>query len=897
MGTFTGGDAAEIITPAFVSPTVTAVGAPRPSDAADTILGGGGADTIDGGGGADVIDGGTGADSISGGAGNDTLIWNPGGGSDTMDGGAGFDTVQFNTANIGEQISLSGVSKAHALLTRDVGSVAMQLENVEAVTFGGAVGGADHFTIGDLTVTGIQKVDVHLSFANGGGDGAADVVEIAAPAGRVVTLAGAPGAVTVGGLSAQIHVDGAEAIDRLAIDGDAGADTVDASGLAGGMVVNFNGGDGADTLAFNGGAAADAIALSSGATTAEGQAVFAEVNGVASQVNVANVETVSIAAGDGADVVNAASYAGQAALVIDAGAGNDTVTGGHGADTITGGKGDDVIDGGTGADSVSGGAGNDTLIWNPGGGSDTMDGGAGFDTLQFDTANIGENIGLSGLANGHALLTRDVGAVSMDLSGLEAVSFGGASGGADHFTIGDLAGTAVGKVDVHLGVDGAADIVSVEAPAAGGHVTLTGAPGAVTVGGLSAHVHVDGAEAIDRLAIDGGAGADTVDASALAGGMVVNFDGGAGADTLAFKGGAAADTISLSGGAATPEGQAVFAEVNGVASQVNLTNVETISISAGDGADAINAASYAGSPALVIDAGAGSDTVIGGHGGDSIVGGNGDDLIDGGQGPDTIDAGAGDDTVVWNPGGGSDVIDGGKGFDTLQFNTSNVSENIEVLDFGGHATVTRDVGGVTMDLDNVEKISFGGPGGGADHFFVSDLSGTDVKEVDIDFGAPDGVTDTASLTGQAGGDRITITGDGAATVVKGLAAEVHVSDGEAVDRISINALDGNDSLDATAFGAGAVLQLTGGAGSDRFVFGSTPGANIKVTDFQAHGLDPDADLVVLKGFADHSFADAVAHGHIVQSGADVVIFDGLGPTVTLQNTQLASLHANDFLFG
>jgi Ca2+-binding RTX toxin-like protein len=279
------------------------------------------------------------------------------------------------------------------------------------------------------------------------------------------------------------------------------------------------------------------------------------------------------------------------------------------------------------------------------------------------------------------------------------------------------------------------------------------------------------------------------------------------------------------------------------------------------------------------------------------VGGSGDDLIDGGQGADTIDAGDGDDTVVWNPGGGSDVIDGGKGFDTLQFNTSNVSENISILDFGGHATVTRDVAGVTMDLDNVEKIAFGGPGGGADHFFVSDLSGTDVKEVDIDFGAPDGVTDTALLTGRAAGDPITISGDGAMTVVKGLPAEVHLSDSEAVDRISINALDGNDILDASAFGGGAVLQLTGGAGSDRFVFGSTPGANIIVVDFQAHGLGPDADLVVLKGFADHNFADAVADNHIVQSGADVVIFDGVGPTITLQNTQLASLHANDFLFG
>ena len=583
---------------------------------------------------------------------------------------------------------------------------------------------------------------------------------------------------------------------------------------------------------------------------------------------------------------------------------DDTILGGAGDDTIDGGKGDDVIDGGTGADSVFGGAGADTLVWNPGGGSDTMDGGKGFDTVLFNTANIAEKIGLSGLANGHALLTRDVGAVAMDLVNVEQVTFAGGGGGADHFTIGDLSGTDVAKVDIHLGLgggpagDGAADVVEVAAPAAGGHIVLTGAAGGVTVGGLAAQVTVDdGAEAIDRLAIDGSAADDTVDASALAGGMVVNFDGGDGADTLAFDGGGAGDTIVLASASVTPEGQPILAEINGVVSQVNVSNVETVSVAGGDGADVINAAAYAGAPALVIDAGDGADTVTGGQGADSILGGKGDDLIDGGRGPDTVSAGAGDDTVVWNPGGGSDVVDGGKGFDTLQFNTSNASENVEVLDFGGHATVTRDVAGVTMDLDNVERISFGGPGGGADHYFISDLSGTDVKEVDIDVGAPDAVTDTVALTGQAGGDRIAITGDAVSTVVKGLAAEVHVAEGEAVDRLSINALDGNDTLDASAFGGGMSLQLTGGAGSDRFVFGPTAGANVKITDFQAHGSGPDADLIVLKGFADHSFAQALADQHIMQSGADVVISDGVGPVITLQNTLISSLHAGDFLFG
>ena len=59
---------------------------------------------------------------------------------------------------------------------------------------------------------------------------------------------------------------------------------------------------------------------------------------------------------------------------------------------------------------------------------------------------------------------------------------------------------------------------------------------------------------------------------------------------------------------------------------------------------------------------------------------------------------------------------------------------------------------------------------------------------------------------------------------------------------------------------------------------------------------PD-DRIVLNGFSDHSFADAVASHHIAQVGADVAISDDAGVIVTLQNVSLASLQANDFVFG
>ena len=71
MGTFTGNDNDNTITPTFVSGGVLAepawiISQRRP----DTLVGNGGADTLDGGGGAD---------DISGGGGNDTIILGPDG--------------------------------------------------------------------------------------------------------------------------------------------------------------------------------------------------------------------------------------------------------------------------------------------------------------------------------------------------------------------------------------------------------------------------------------------------------------------------------------------------------------------------------------------------------------------------------------------------------------------------------------------------------------------------------------------------------------------------------------------------------------------------------------------------------------------------------------------------
>jgi len=84
-------------------------------------------------------------------------------------------------------------------------------------------------------------------------------------------------------------------------------------------------------------------------------------------------------------------------------------------------NGNDVITGGRGNDTAQLGSGNDTFVWNPGDGSDVVEGGSGMDTLQFNGLERRRKINL--VANGtRARLTRDVGAVTMDINGMEQVN-------------------------------------------------------------------------------------------------------------------------------------------------------------------------------------------------------------------------------------------------------------------------------------------------------------------------------------------------------------------------------------------------------------------------------------------------------------------------------------------
>jgi Ca2+-binding RTX toxin-like protein len=264
-------------------------------------------------------------------------------------------------------------------------------------------------------------------------------------------------------------------------------------------------------------------------------------------------DVLGLNGGAGNDVINASAIrAGQLASV--------NINGGDGNDTIIGSAGTDIVIGGRGNDTANLGAGNDTFIWNPGDGSDTVEGGTGTDTLQFNGANIAENINIS--ANGgRVLFTRDVANIAMDLNGVEHIDFN-ALGGADNITVGDLTGTGVDQINLDLGAnDGAADTVTINATSGNDVITVTEHDGIITVSGLGNEVNIADAGAGDRLVINGLDGDDVIEASGLHGGIQLVANGGNGDDVLigspgndTLSGGAGDDVLIGNGGADVLDG-------------------------------------------------------------------------------------------------------------------------------------------------------------------------------------------------------------------------------------------------------------------------------------------------------------------------------------------------------
>jgi Ca2+-binding RTX toxin-like protein len=142
----------------------------------------------------------------------------------------------------------------------------------------------------------------------------------------------------------------------------------------------------ADALVIAGRSTADSIGFG-----ADG--ISLDAGGVPDVTGIGTVESFTVDAGGGDDTVSGMGGGGlggefPTAIAIHGEAGNDALTGGGGNDTISGGTGSDTLTGAVGGDVVSGGGGNDAVEGGAGkdrlkGGDngDTIDGGGGNDTL------------------------------------------------------------------------------------------------------------------------------------------------------------------------------------------------------------------------------------------------------------------------------------------------------------------------------------------------------------------------------------------------------------------------------------------------------------------------------------------------------------------------------------
>jgi Ca2+-binding RTX toxin-like protein len=342
----------------------------------------------------------------------------------------------------------------------------------------------------------------------------------------------------------------------------------------------------------------------------------------------------------------------------------------------------------------------------------------------------------------------------------------------------------------------------------GGDDQLFGGDGNDTLTGGAGNDQVFGEAGDDRMIWNPGDGTDV-------------FEGGDGVDTAEVNGGNGAEIFSI-----TANGTRVrFDRLSPAPFSLDIGTTENLVVNANGGDDVITAGNgLAGLINLTLDGGAGNDTITGGDGNDTLIGGDGDDFINGGKGNDVALLGAGNDTFVWNPGDGSDVVEGQDGTDTLVFNGANVNESFDISANGQRVRLSRDVGNVVMDLNGVEQIRLAALGG-TDSITVDDLTGTDVTQVAIDLSSPagtgqgDGQQDTVIVNGTAVADRISVVSTGSTITVNGLPAQVTINGAESSnDKLVINGLGGDDTIDASGLRPGQVnLTLNGGDGNDTII--------------------------------------------------------------------------------
>ena len=318
------------------------------------------------------------------------------------------------------------------------------------------------------------------------------------------------------------------------------------------------------------------------------------------------VVTANLAGGNDTVTLNVPDLA---SATVAGGAGDDIITGTDGNDTLSGEAGNDRITGFRGNDTVTGGDGSDLMIWNNGDNNDTNDGGA----------NNDETL-ITGAAADDILTVVQSGTTTrFDRTNLVPFNVQMLNGTVEKLSITPFAGndslTTSPDVPIAMAVDGGAGDDSMTTGA--GADVLNGFDGNDTLSGQGGGDRIVGDRGNDTM--NGGAGDDTMVWNNGDNNDVMNGDDGV--DRIETNLSAAGDQASLK----MENGRLRFDRLNLVPFNLSIA-AEVFELNGLGGDDSLTTTADVVTP-LVIDAGAGNDTIQGGSASDSIDGGDGNDAI------------------------------------------------------------------------------------------------------------------------------------------------------------------------------------------------------------------------------------------------------------------------------
>ncbi|NND96237.1 MAG: calcium-binding protein, partial [Pirellulaceae bacterium] len=337
-------------------------------------------------------------------------------------------------------------------------------------------------------------------------------------------------------------------------------------------------------------------------------------------------------------------------------------------------------------------------------------------------------------------------------------------------------------------------------------------------------------------------------------------------DVVTFVGTEAADAVTTTATAVT---------VNGVEITVGNTNFAQLNVNTLGGDDDVDLDLALDGVHKVVDLGAGNDsldasgmldgdffggigndTIIGSPLGDRIFGGPGNDILIGGGGSDysygeegndifgnpSIAAngvaddpgtdfnfgGPGFDNFIWEPGDGADFNNGGDDqADIFRF-FGNAAGSTFTLRSGGTPTHFNALfGGVVVDNHGIEDVRLD-PAGGNDTIIVNDLFQTEVVNVTILAGGGD---ETVTVNGRTTADHLNVTSPAIGSVgIEGLTYDVNITGAATADSLTINTVEGDDSIAVDEGVQNFITSTLNGGDGDDHLSGAFNTANANAGD-------------------------------------------------------------------